>query len=120
MAALQDFQPDRIYHLAAESHVDRSIDGSADFIATNIVGTYTLIEAARHYWAGRDADRVTTLRRVVPFLQEASRVPPRFSRNVTPLLGRVRTLLDGRAVKRLGPLRFGNWRGTCSGDRYGH
>jgi dTDP-glucose 4,6-dehydratase len=57
VAALQDFQPDRIYHLAAESHVDRSIDGSADFIATNIVGTYTLIEAARHYWLGLDAER---------------------------------------------------------------
>jgi dTDP-glucose 4,6-dehydratase len=56
-AALQDFQPDCIYHLAAESHVDRSIDGSADFIATNIVGTYTLIEAARHYWMGLDGAR---------------------------------------------------------------
>lgn len=62
VAALQDFQPDRIYHLAAESHVDRSIDGSADFIATNIVGTYTLIEAARHYWAGLDADRKARFR----------------------------------------------------------
>ena len=56
-AALQDFQPDRIYHLAAESHVDRSIDGSADFIETNIVGTYTLLEAARHYWLGLDGAR---------------------------------------------------------------
>lgn len=62
VAALDDFQPDRIYHLAAESHVDRSIDGSADFIATNIVGTYTLIEAARHYWAGLDADRKARFR----------------------------------------------------------
>ncbi len=61
-AALQDFQPDRIYHLAAESHVDRSIDGSADFIQTNIVGTYTLIEAARHYWLGLDADRKARFR----------------------------------------------------------
>lgn len=62
VAALNDFQPDRIYHLAAESHVDRSIDGSADFIATNIVGTYTLIEAARHYWASLDADRKARFR----------------------------------------------------------
>lgn len=42
--------PDLVMHLAAESHVDRSIDGPADFIETNIVGTYTLLEAARHYW----------------------------------------------------------------------
>lgn len=46
----QDFKPDAVMHLAAESHVDRSIDGPADFIETNIVGTYTLLEAARHYW----------------------------------------------------------------------
>ena len=44
------YQPDAVIHLAAESHVDRSIDGSADFIQTNIVGTYTLLEAARAYW----------------------------------------------------------------------
>jgi dTDP-glucose 4,6-dehydratase len=62
VAALNDFQPDRIYHLAAESHVDRSIDGSADFIATNIVGTYTLIEAARHYWASLDVARKARFR----------------------------------------------------------
>jgi len=43
-------RPDGIMHLAAESHVDRSIDGPAEFIQTNIVGTYTLLEAARHYW----------------------------------------------------------------------
>lgn len=47
---LAQHQPDKIMHLAAESHVDRSIDGPADFIQTNIVGTYTLLEAARHYW----------------------------------------------------------------------
>ena len=46
--------PDRIMHLAAESHVDRSIDGPAEFIQTNIVGTYTLLEAAREYWKGLD------------------------------------------------------------------
>ncbi|MBS6008459.1 MAG: dTDP-glucose 4,6-dehydratase [Haemophilus parahaemolyticus] len=43
-------QPDAVMHLAAESHVDRSIDGPAVFIETNIVGTYTLLEAARAYW----------------------------------------------------------------------
>ena len=43
-------QPDAVMHLAAESHVDRSIDGPAAFIATNVVGTYTLLEAARAYW----------------------------------------------------------------------
>lgn len=47
----QDFQPDAVMHLAAESHVDRSIDGPATFIETNIVGTYTLLEAARYYWS---------------------------------------------------------------------
>ncbi|MGR6872816.1 dTDP-glucose 4,6-dehydratase [Pseudomonas sp. HK3] len=44
-------RPDAIMHLAAESHVDRSIDGPATFIETNIVGTYTLVEAARTYWS---------------------------------------------------------------------
>lgn len=48
--ALTEFQPDRIMHLAAESHVDRSINGAHDFINTNIVGTFTLLEAARAYW----------------------------------------------------------------------
>ncbi|SON51025.1 dTDP-glucose 4,6-dehydratase [Vibrio tapetis] len=43
-------KPDAVMHLAAESHVDRSIDGPADFIETNIVGTYTLLEATRSYW----------------------------------------------------------------------
>ncbi len=43
-------KPDAVMHLAAESHVDRSIDGPAAFIETNIVGTYTMLEAARHYW----------------------------------------------------------------------
>src|SRR5690554_3482375 len=45
-------RPDVVMHLAAESHVDRSIDGPADFIQTNIVGTYVLLEAARRYWNG--------------------------------------------------------------------
>lgn len=46
----REHQPDAVMHLAAESHVDRSIDGPADFIETNIVGTYTLLEATRAYW----------------------------------------------------------------------
>ncbi|WP_171528794.1 dTDP-glucose 4,6-dehydratase [Acinetobacter sp. ANC 5378] len=49
-----DFQPDIVMHLAAESHVDRSIDGPAAFITTNIVGTYTLLEVARKYWQNLD------------------------------------------------------------------
>ena len=55
-AAIHAFQPNAIMHLAAESHVDRSIDGPAAFIQTNIVGTYTLLEAARKYWMGLDAE----------------------------------------------------------------
>ena len=50
--AIGGFNPDRIMHLAAESHVDRSITGAADFIQTNVVGTFTLLEAARGYWNG--------------------------------------------------------------------
>ena len=50
---LKDTQPDAIMHLAAESHVDRSIDGPGAFIQTNITGTYTLLETARAYWMDR-------------------------------------------------------------------
>lgn len=49
-AVLAEFAPEIVMHLAAESHVDRSIDGPAAFIETNIVGTYTLLEASRQYW----------------------------------------------------------------------
>ncbi|MFW5443119.1 MAG: dTDP-glucose 4,6-dehydratase [Methylococcaceae bacterium] len=52
---LELYQPDIIMHLAAESHVDRSIDGPGEFIQTNIVGTYTLLEQARVYWSQLDA-----------------------------------------------------------------
>ena len=45
-------RPDAVIHLAAESHVDRSIDGPGDFIQTNLVGTYTMLEASRSYWSG--------------------------------------------------------------------
>ncbi|MFN4056220.1 MAG: dTDP-glucose 4,6-dehydratase [Alishewanella aestuarii] len=59
---LQKEQPDIIMHLAAESHVDRSIDGPAAFIQTNIVGTYSLLEAARQYWQQLPADRKSAFR----------------------------------------------------------
>lgn len=59
---LAEFQPDVIAHLAAESHVDRSIDGPAEFISTNVVGTFTLLQAALDYWRGLDAARQTTFR----------------------------------------------------------
>jgi dTDP-glucose 4,6-dehydratase len=57
-----EHQPDAIMHLAAESHVDRSIDGPAAFIETNIVGTYTLLEVARSYWQGLDDSRKQAFR----------------------------------------------------------
>lgn len=47
---INDFKPDAIMHLAAESHVDRSIDGPSAFIETNIIGTYNLLEASKEYW----------------------------------------------------------------------
>ena len=55
-------QPDIVMHLAAESHVDRSIDGPGDFIQTNIVGTFTLLEQARTYWSGLDNDKKDSFR----------------------------------------------------------
>lgn len=50
---LETHKPDTIMHLAAESHVDRSIDGPGDFIETNITGTYNMLEAARAYWSAQ-------------------------------------------------------------------
>ncbi|MGG2399952.1 dTDP-glucose 4,6-dehydratase [Pseudomonas sp. SH1-B] len=61
-ATLTEFQPDAVMHLAAESHVDRSIDGPAAFIQTNIVGTYSLLESVRTYWLGLDAERKAAFR----------------------------------------------------------
>lgn len=58
----QDCQPDIVMHLAAESHVDRSITGAGEFIQTNIVGTYTLLEAARAYWLQLDAAKQQAFR----------------------------------------------------------
>ncbi|MFC0229289.1 dTDP-glucose 4,6-dehydratase [Serratia aquatilis] len=57
-----EFKPDAVMHLAAESHVDRSIDGPAAFIETNIVGTYTLLEAARQYWNTLEAEAKAAFR----------------------------------------------------------
>ncbi|HEY1075519.1 MAG TPA: dTDP-glucose 4,6-dehydratase [Fontimonas sp.] len=55
-------QPDGVIHLAAESHVDRSIDGPGDFIQTNIVGTFRLLDAALAYWQGLDGERRSRFR----------------------------------------------------------
>jgi dTDP-glucose 4,6-dehydratase len=60
--AFAQFAPDAVMHLAAESHVDRSITGAAAFIETNIVGTYSLLEAARTYWAALPHERKTAFR----------------------------------------------------------
>lgn len=57
-----EFSPDAVMHLAAESHVDRSIDGPAAFIETNIVGTYTLLESARQYWSSLTGDQKNAFR----------------------------------------------------------
>ncbi len=54
--AIEGFRPDIIMHLAAESHVDRSIDGPGEFIQTNVVGTFTLLQAALGYWRDLDAE----------------------------------------------------------------
>lgn len=59
---VQEFQPEVVMHLAAESHVDRSIDGPAAFIQTNIVGTYTLLEVVRKYWMGLAAEQKDSFR----------------------------------------------------------
>lgn len=55
-----DFRPDIVMHLAAESHVDRSIDGPAAFIQTNLIGTFILLEAARQYWSALDTAQKQT------------------------------------------------------------
>ncbi|MGF9694622.1 dTDP-glucose 4,6-dehydratase [Rhizobium sp. 0TCS1.26] len=60
--AFENFRPDRVMHLAAESHVDRSITGAREFVETNVIGTFTMLECARAYWqtlsgAARDAFR---------------------------------------------------------------
>jgi dTDP-glucose 4,6-dehydratase len=59
---ISDFEPDVIMHLAAESHVDRSIDGPGEFIHTNVVGTYTLLQEALGYWREMSGERKSTFR----------------------------------------------------------
>ncbi|WP_156640007.1 dTDP-glucose 4,6-dehydratase [Bosea sp. PAMC 26642] len=61
-ALFADFAPDVVMHLAAESHVDRSIDGPDDFIQTNIVGTFALLQEALRYWRGLAEDRKVAFR----------------------------------------------------------
>ena len=59
---LGEERPDAIIHLAAESHVDRSIDGPAPFVQTNVVGTFTLLEAAREYWSSLNGEEKQAFR----------------------------------------------------------
>ncbi len=61
-AAITGFQPDVVAHLAAESHVDRSIDGPGEFIQTNIVGTFTMLQEALAYWRGLEGERAERFR----------------------------------------------------------
>lgn len=61
-ALFAEVKPDAVMHLAAESHVDRSIDGPGEFIQTNLVGTYTLLEATRRYWLGLGDDQKPSFR----------------------------------------------------------
>ena len=60
--AIDEYAPDAIMHLAAESHVDRSINGPAAFIQTNIVGTFNILEAARYYWSKLPIDKKSNFR----------------------------------------------------------
>ncbi|PQO45917.1 dTDP-glucose 4,6-dehydratase [Blastopirellula marina] len=59
---LSEYQPAALLNLAAESHVDRSIDGPAEFVATNVVGTFTLLEAARRYWQAMSKEQADAFR----------------------------------------------------------
>lgn len=61
-SVFQKHKPDAVMHLAAESHVDRSIDGPADFMQTNIIGTFNLLEVARKYWSELDGDKKSGFR----------------------------------------------------------
>jgi len=61
-AAIAEFRPEIVTHLAAESHVDRSIDGPGAFVQTNLVGTFTMLSAARAYWQELEADAKAAFR----------------------------------------------------------
>jgi dTDP-glucose 4,6-dehydratase len=60
--ALASFKPNRIMHLAAESHVDRSITGAKDFVDTNVMGTFNMLECARQYWSTQNTSEKETFR----------------------------------------------------------
>ena len=62
LAVMREFDPDAVLHLAAESHVDRSIDGPAEFIRTNIEGTWVLLDAALAHWRRLPAKRAARFR----------------------------------------------------------
>jgi dTDP-glucose 4,6-dehydratase len=62
MRIFKEHKPGAVMHLAAESHVDRSIDGPDEFIQTNIVGTYNVLETARAYWLGLDQNQSASFR----------------------------------------------------------
>ena len=62
MGLFEQYKPSAVMHLAAESHVDRSIDGPVDFMQTNIIGTFTLLEVARHYWLTLTSNKQTDFR----------------------------------------------------------
>lgn len=61
-AAFRNFQPDAVVHLAAESHVDRSITGAGEFVNTNVLGTFVMLDAARAYWMALDSERKRAFR----------------------------------------------------------
>jgi dTDP-glucose 4,6-dehydratase len=88
---LREHQPDAIMHLAAESHVDRSISGPSEFIQTNIIGTYTLLEAARHYWATLDEARKANFR-----FHHISTGPCHFPEKLIPLI--ILNALEGKPL----------------------
>ncbi|HEV7674621.1 MAG TPA: dTDP-glucose 4,6-dehydratase [Candidatus Angelobacter sp.] len=59
---LESYQPDAVVHFAAESHVDRSIHGAEEFIQTNVVGTFNLLQEVRHYWSGLEREKKRNFR----------------------------------------------------------
>ena len=79
VGAVAQFGPDRVMHLAAESHVDRSITGAAEFIQTNVIGTFTLLETARNYWSNLPAARKAAFRFWPALAASARRQAPKVS-----------------------------------------
>ena len=98
-AIFSEFKPDAVMHLAAESHVDRSIDGPSAFIDTNITGTYTLLESARHYrpvWMMRK--RMYSVSIIFQLMKSTviCMEPPTYSPRLRHMLRVARTLLPKR------------------------